>query len=150
MQQALARHLSFCLWTSVSAALLCFFKAHCPASWTYVFSNTTNEGVLEPNWASLQWADCPRAHCDSCPELPSTGAGWLSHNICSIWKFYLKSTLRVLILADYIHATGSKHSDSLQGHSWAFDIETVENFYISIGAANTFYPFKHLTFYIFT
>lgn len=30
------------------------------------------------------------------------------------------------------------------------DIEIVENFYISIGAANNFYPFKDLTSYIFT
>ena len=54
MQQSLARHLLFMPLDFCFSSLVVFFKVHIPAPRTYMFSNTTNEGMLETNWASLQ------------------------------------------------------------------------------------------------
>lgn len=114
-QQSLIRQLSSLLLDYCFNSLFVFFKAHSPAPRTYVSSNTTHEGVLGPNWASLQWADWVCLWL-----IPWTaqhrGAGWLSHNICSIWKFYLKLNSKTV-------TPGSLHSSPLAPsrfwHSWA-------------------------------
>lgn len=57
------------------------FKVHFPASRTDTSSNTTNNRVLGPNWASLSVRWLSKSlwlmPCDLCLELPSVGVqGW--------------------------------------------------------------------------
>lgn len=70
--------------------------------------------MLRLSWTSFQCAECPRV----CLWLmPWTAQHWVlggcHHHVWGFGNSTSSSTLRLLILASYIHAKQSKHSDSL-------------------------------------